>query len=181
MKGRRRTGSGRPRQKAVAYRIPQSSPCTDGAASPFPSLSPRAAVAAWRPQAKAQSQPRRVEHTHRATAVSWPRRAVEHTAGQRQHRYHEGSGTHTQGRASLTAGRPSPGGGSVSSHTATHAQVEGTPTKIVFAVASHKISTPVVSHKVSTPALYQIVMYLTFIVFCARALPWPAGAGLRVP
>ena len=27
--------------------------------------------------------------------------------------------------------------------------------------------------KVSTPALYQIVMYLTFIVFCTRALPCP--------
>ena len=53
------------------------------------------------------------------------------------------------------------------------AQHEGTPTKIVFAVVSHKISTPVVSHKISTPALYQIVMYLTFIVFCARALPCP--------
>ena len=60
------------------------------------------------------------------------------------------------------------------------ARPEGTNTKIVFAVStinklvSHKISTPpVVSHKVSTPALYQIVMYLTFIVFCTRALPCP--------
>ena len=60
------------------------------------------------------------------------------------------------------------------------AQPEGTHTKIVFEVStinklvSHKISTPpVVSHKVSTPALYQIVMYLTFIVFCTRALPCP--------
>ena len=60
------------------------------------------------------------------------------------------------------------------------ARPEGTHTKIVFAVStinklvSHKISTPpVVSHKVSTPALYQIVMYLTFIVFCTRALPCP--------
>ena len=62
-------------------------------------------------------------------------------------------------------------------------QPEGTHTKIVFAVStinklvSHKISIrtpPVVSHKVSTPALlYQIVMYLTFIVFCTRALPCP--------
>ena len=32
-------------------------------------------------------------------------------------------------------------------------QPEGTHTRIVFAVVSHKISTPVVSHKVSTPAL----------------------------